>query len=205
MNGVSFSLAATILAAGRSSRMGRPKLLLPWLETSVIGHLLWQWRQLGVAQICVACAAGDAALNAELDRLQFPAAQRIANPAPERGMFSSIQCAAAWQGWAAQITHWAIVLGDQPHLRKETLQRIIDFSAANPQRVCQPRKEGHRFHPVIIPRNIFEGIQITTAVDLKEYLQPFEAVYCEMDDPGLELDIDRPEDYQKALQFATIR
>jgi len=38
----SFAVGVVILAAGRSARMGRPKLLLPWGGTSVLGHLLAQ-------------------------------------------------------------------------------------------------------------------------------------------------------------------
>ena len=92
------SLAVVILAAGRSVRMGRPKLLLPWGQTSVLGHLLGQWQALRVGQTAVVCAAGDDGIHAELDRLGFPAADRICNPAPDRGMFSSIQCAANQSG-----------------------------------------------------------------------------------------------------------
>src|SRR6266571_6187375 len=110
---------ALILAAGASSRMGQPKLLLPWGKTSVLGHLIAQWQQ--EHQIVVVHAAGDQAIGAALDRLSFPEANRIMNPQPERGMLSSIQCAAAWAGWNRGLTHWAIVLGDQPHLRRETL------------------------------------------------------------------------------------
>src|ERR1051326_7538368 len=115
--GFSRSLGVVILAAGRSSRMGRPKLLLPWGESSVLGHLLRVWHSLNARQIGIVCAAHDTGIGAELDRLCFPESQRIANPNPDRGMFSSIQCAAAWRGWEEPLTHWAVVLGDQPHLR----------------------------------------------------------------------------------------
>jgi len=200
MNLPPFSLGIVILAAGRSSRMGRPKLLLPWGETSVLGHLVGQWQAVGATQIAVVCAAGDAAINAELDCLSFSATQRIINPGPERGMFSSIQCAAGWQGWSPALTHWAIVLGDQPHLRLETLRTTVNFSAANPNKVCQPRKNGHRYHPVILPRDAFEHLHKSVAVNLKEFLASCESKFCEMTDAGLELDIDEPQDYQKALE-----
>src|SRR5437763_13333350 len=91
-------LGAVILAAGRSSRMGRPKLLLPWGETSVLGHLVEQWRMLRAQQIAVVCAAGDDGIQKELNRLMFPVECRIFNETPERGMFSSVQCAAQWAG-----------------------------------------------------------------------------------------------------------
>jgi CTP:molybdopterin cytidylyltransferase MocA len=182
--------------------MGRPKLLLPWLGTSVIGHLLEQWQDVGAKEIAVVCAGGDSGIDGELERLNFPIGQRIANPTPELGMFSSIQCAAQWRGWNEIVTHWAIVLGDQPHLNVETLRTIVEFSAANRDRVCQPRKDGHRHHPVLLPRGVFDRLGSSTVANLKEFLDGCECDYCEMTDPGLELDIDRPEDYQRALKLA---
>ena len=44
------AIGVIILGAGASSRMGRPKLLLPWGDTSVIGHLIRQWQALGAAK-----------------------------------------------------------------------------------------------------------------------------------------------------------
>src|SRR6188474_1351391 len=97
-------VAVILLAAGASSRMGRPKMLLPWRGTSVLGHLIAQWVQLGARQVAVVCGAADRAIADELDRLEFPAHDRICNPTPEKGMFSSIQCAARWPGWNREVT-----------------------------------------------------------------------------------------------------
>jgi len=199
---VSF-VGVVILAAGRSARMGRPKLLLPWNKTSVLGHLIEQWRALGVTQIAVVCAPGNQGIQAELDRLGFPAKNRIDNPTPERGMFSSIQCAAQWPGWQAALTHWAIVLGDQPHLQRRTLQRVLDCSAAQPAQVCQPARRGHGRHPVLLPKTAFWQLAASTAATLKGFLavRSRQVRFCEVDDPGLELDIDRPEDYEEARKL----
>ena len=120
-------LGVVILGAGASSRMGKPKLLLPWRGTTVIGHLLARWQELGATQIAIVQRADDSALAAELDRLNCPKSNRIENPQPERGMFSSIVCAANWCGWQKEISSWAMVLGDQPHLRSETLRRLREF------------------------------------------------------------------------------
>jgi molybdenum cofactor cytidylyltransferase len=199
-----YSPGVVILAAGRSWRMGQPKLLLPWGKSSILGHLIQQWDELSAKQIAVVCSRDDIGINGELNRLNFPQHLRVVNADPGRGMFSSIQCAAAWQGWQSVLTHWVIVLGDQPHLRLETLQSIIDFSAANPGKVCQPRKDGHRYHPVVLPKKAFEELHRSTAANLKEFLASCETAYCEMNDAGLELDIDRPEDYQKARSLANL-
>src|ERR1051326_5138320 len=115
-------LGTVILAAGSSRRMGRPKLLLPWGATSVLGHQITLWKAFGAMQICVVYAEHDQGMHAELDRLAVPACDRIGNPRPKQGMFGSIRCAAMWEGWLGDLTHVVISLGDQPHLRPETLQ-----------------------------------------------------------------------------------
>src|ERR1051325_4613634 len=99
MNNEKFVIGVVILAAGRSRRMGRPKLLLPWGETSVLGHLIQWWERLGVRQVAVVHGSGTSPVLDELNRLKFPAEKRIPNPDPDRGMFSSIQSAANWTGW----------------------------------------------------------------------------------------------------------
>jgi molybdenum cofactor cytidylyltransferase len=202
-----FSLGVVILAAGRSQRMGQPKLLLPWGHTSVLGHLIGQWQALRARQIAVVSAASDQALRSELDRLAFPAENRIYNPDSARGMFSSIQCAAQWPGWQAALTHWAIVLGDQPHLQPQTLRRVLDFSAAQPAKVCQPARRGHGRHPVLLPKTLFRQLADSTTATLRQFLaaRPRQVALCEVDDPGMEVDIDRPEDYDKAVDLAAKR
>ena len=198
-----FALGVVILGAGASSRMGQCKLLLPWGNTSVIGHLIRQWRALAVDQTAVVLAAGDAKLHSELDRLGFPRRDRIENPAPERGMFSSIRCAGTWNGWKADLTYWAIVLGDQPHLKLGTLRALLKFHRDHPDAICQPGFAGRARHPVLLPRRAFTELRHSRAGTLREFLHrtTVPAAVCPVDDPGLALDLDRPEDYQEALRL----
>lgn len=199
-NNGGFKPGIVILGAGRSERMGRPKLLLPWGTTTVLGHLLRQWSDLQPRQIGVVCAIGARELQDELNRLGFSEHNRIFNPAPERGMFSSIQCAAGWPGWNADLTHWVILLGDQPHLRQETLRTLLDFGAANPNRICQPLRNGRRRHPVLLPKRVFAALKDCPATDLKRFLESYANEWAgfESDDPGLDLDMDTPADYERA-------
>ena len=202
---IPFSLGVAILAAGRSSRMGRPKLLLPWGETSVIGHLIRQWEELGAAQIAVVCAVADQPLFQELDRLCFPAENRICNAAADAGMFSSVQCAARFQKWSGDLTHWAIVLGDQPHLRPDTLRGLLEFAAARPRVISQPGRGGHGRHPVILPHGVFARLARSTDTTLKDFLAAGrdEVALFETDDGGFDLDVDHPADYEQALRMRT--
>ena len=192
-------LGVVILGAGASARMGRPKLLLPWRDTTVIGELLAQWQAIGAGQIVIVLRPADAALAAELDRVNFPPTGRIENPQPERGMFSSIVCAANWNGWQPELSHWAIVLGDQPHLQAETLRLLLEFSAQNRAMICQPLFGGRTRHPVILPRPAFVELKNTGAASLKDFLKltTVPHVQCSVADAGLSLDMDTPEDYKR--------
>jgi molybdenum cofactor cytidylyltransferase len=200
-----FSLGAIILAAGSSSRMGSPKLLLPWEQTTILGHLIRVWSELPATQIAVVHAAADTLMETELARLQFPIDQRIVNPEPDRGMFSSIQCAARWTGWATDVMHGAVILGDQPHLKRETLRKLVAFAGEYPENVCQPGRRGRPRHPVLLPRKIFEPLTSSNATTLKEFLQSqsTQIKVIELDDAGLDLDLDYRADYEKALRMVS--
>lgn len=200
--GSAASLAVVILAAGRSRRMGTPKLLLPWGDTSILGHILRQWQDLGAVQIAVVLDQAASNLNPELDRLGWGPENRILNPAPETGMFGSIRCAALWPGWKGSLTHWAVVLGDQPHLQAATLRGLLDCVAQNPTRVCQPLRDSRRKHPVVLPRAVFGELKSATTQTLRDFLRRYDHAGFECADPGLGHDIDTPDDYQQALSLA---
>ena len=117
-------------------------------------------------------------------------------------MFSSVRCAAKWRGWPKDISGLAIILGDQPHLQMETLRVLLELAAQNADSICQPVFDGRAAHPVILPRNVFVELPLSRAETLKDFLKPFAArcVQCPVADAGLLLDLDRPEDYDKAVK-----
>ena len=192
-----------ILAAGRSSRMGSPKVLLPWRNTSVLGQLVLQWQKLHVKQIAVVLAHGNETIEEELNRLGVPRTDRIPNPSPDKGMFSSIQCAARWTGWAGEISHWIVALGDQPQLNPKTLQTLLRFVEEHPGMICQPLRNGKPKHPVAFSRSHFAALAASEAADLKEFLSERTQAVAgfEADDAGLDFDIDTPEDYENVRRM----
>jgi molybdenum cofactor cytidylyltransferase len=191
-----------ILGAGRSSRMGRSKLLLPWGRNTIVGHLIDQWRALHARQIAVVHAVADEALERELDNLEFPKRDRINNPEPERGMFSSIQCAAGWRGWHSGLSHWILTLGDQPQVRLETLRELLFYGKAHSGQICVPAFSNRGRHPVLLPKMQFEELAESKVSTLKDFLETREVCTKPIDDPGLEMDIDTPEAYQQALSYS---
>jgi CTP:molybdopterin cytidylyltransferase MocA len=178
-------------------------MLLPWGGTSVLGHIIQQWQALSAKQVAVVITREGLNLCQELDRLNFPRVNRIQNPAPESGMFESIQCAAGWSGWSESLTHWVIVLGDQPHLQTRMLRQLLDFAAQNSERVCQPTRRSQWRHPVVLPKRLFRQLSSAKAGTLRGFLLGCDRSGYECDDPLLDYDIDTPEDYQRALAMAS--
>jgi molybdenum cofactor cytidylyltransferase len=201
----SFRFGVAVLGAGASTRMGRPKLLLPWDGSTILGHTVNLWKMLGATQIGVVHAPGDRAIEMELDQLHFPSQARIANPEPARGMFSSILCAAQWDRWDDRLTHWIISLGDQPHLKIATLRQLLEFAALHREAICQPAFENRARHPVILPKCFWR--EIATMVDARVTLRAFlvervaEILSMSSSDAGLALDVDTQDDYERALDL----
>ena len=197
------NFGVVLLAAGASSRMGRPKLLLPWQGTTVLGHLLTTWRKLGAAQLAAVTARDNGPLAEELARAGLAERDCVSNPKPERGMVSSIRCAAEWPGWRADISHFLLTLGDQPHVQTATFRALLDFAEAHPGRVCQPARNGRPRHPVLLPRDVFQQLAETPAENLKQFLLgiPERRATFESDDAGLDFDLDEPADYERALRL----
>jgi molybdenum cofactor cytidylyltransferase len=192
-------LAAIILGAGRSRRMGKPKLLLPWHGSTIIAHEIETWRQLW-ADVRVACGPRPDPVQDELDRLDFSESSRIVNPNPDDGMFSSIRCAARMQ-WPEDTTHFGIILGDQPHIKKTTLQKLLHLAEEEFGSICQPQHDGKFCHPVILPRQFFVQLAGTKAERLCDFLASQQVEPCELNDAGLELDINVADDYEAALRI----
>lgn len=190
-----------ILAAGSSRRMGRPKLLLPWGETTIIGWQISTWRDLQAAQIAVVHRPDDSKLLLELERVRMSSDERICNPCLDDEMFASVRCAANWSRWNPNLTHFVISLGDQPHIKRETLSELLRFSAAHPEEIGQPLYDGRARHPIVLPRRMFLRLADTGVSTLKEFLSKQSVITIPVNDPGLGLDIDEPADYERALRL----
>lgn len=198
------NLGVIILAAGKSERMGSPKMLLRWGGTTVLGHLVETWRSLNAAQVTVVHAINDARIWLEMNRLGILPTNRIGNRNQDEGMFGSIHCAACWDGWDSGLTHFAIALGDQPHLPSGMLRKLLHFAAREANSICQPAHLGRPRHPIILPRQLFERLREFNGATMRDFLELHSDSIrtIEFHEAALDLDLDRPEDYERARKIA---
>jgi molybdenum cofactor cytidylyltransferase len=200
------NILIAILAAGESRRMGHPKLSLSWGGTSILGHLLQQWREAGAEKIVVIHPQGEKnPVVLELDRLGIAPEERIVTFAPERGMMGSIVTAAQQAIRDSSLTHLVIALGDQPHLQTETLRLVLHAGETAPKKIVRTVFQGKPGHPVALPVNLLAELADTPAATLRDFISLHQERVFDLAcaDSGVLLDIDTPEDYAHASQRTT--
>src|SRR5215213_3283826 len=143
-------VAALILAAGASARMGRPKQLLDWEGRPLVR------------------AAAEVALSAQLDPLlvviggaQAQVAEAlaalplrmIANPDYAAGQSTSLRAGIAALGQDADAV--IVLLGDQPFVTTAIVERLVAEWQASGALIVAPTYAGQRGNPVLFTRAVF--------------------------------------------------
>lgn len=138
------ALPAVILAAGASTRMGRPKALLDHGGgRSFLAAACAALREAGAAPIFAVVAA-----DAIEQEARACSAIPVRNHAPERGQVSSV---AIGLEAAAAFPAALIALVDQPELPVEVARALLAAAEREPQAVHAPTFRGERGHPVALP------------------------------------------------------
>ncbi len=197
---MSTSAIAVLPAAGASRRMGRPKLLLPFRGAPLVAAVVGALRAGGVDGIVLVTAGDDAELRAWARQAGVVTA---INPAPERGMLSSIQEGLAALGGADALARRGDVLlvspADLPRLDPKSVAELLRRMTEAEARLAVPLYQGRRGHPLALaPALIPEIFELDPALGLKQLRDRHEAELLEVpvDDPGVLMDVDTPADYE---------
>lgn len=176
--------------------MGRPKLLLPFRDGTVVGSLIQALREGGVSEIVLAVAPGDEALRT----WGAEAGVRIAvNPEPERGMLSTILEGISVTGDRETLV---VCPADLPALLPSTVRTVL----AQQSPLAVPSYQGKRGHPLVISPELIPEIRtLHLDVGLRELLDrhPDRLRIVEVDDPGCVRDVDTPEEYEALVEDET--
>jgi molybdenum cofactor cytidylyltransferase len=186
---------AIVLAAGKSTRMGQPKMLLPWRETTVLGQVVATLAIAGVEEIIAITGGAREPIEAEVVRLSamYPV-RTIFNPRYEtEGMLSSIQAGLMVMKPSASAA--LIALGDQPQVRERTVRDIVRVFETRGDALVVPSCNKRRGHPVLIARPLWdEMLALQSPQTLRDFLNERDIKYVEADESVL-MDLDTPEDY----------
>jgi CTP:molybdopterin cytidylyltransferase MocA len=182
-----------VLAAGGSTRLGRPKMLLDLGGRPLIQHALQPLLDAGMPRVCVVLGAAADAVRAAL-----PTDTRLSvvwNPAWSSGLASSLQ-AGLRECWGADAV--LVALGDQPSVTPQVVARVL---AAAPGHALVVASHADRLvHPMLFGRALFPELDALRGdVGAREVVrrhQP-EAVRVAGTEPR---DLDTREDYEAARE-----
>jgi molybdenum cofactor cytidylyltransferase len=137
-------IVAVVLAAGISSRMGKPKLLLPYGDHTIIEETVDQVLDAGYDDTVVVVGFEKEEIQ---ERLASRPVRIAFNLNYRSGMAGSIKAGVSFiEGGASAF---AIVLGDQPQIKTKTHQLVLANFRKQKKGICAPTYEGQLGHPVV--------------------------------------------------------
>lgn len=197
---------AIVLAAGASRRMGpgRHKLLLDVHGQPMLRRILTTIRQTSIRRIIVITGTQHAAIHEALRTAEEAEhIHLINNPAPERGMLSSVRCGLSAMN--EEVDGVAVFLGDQPAISSQSIESLLKAWSNRPLTVtlAYPTFEGSRGHPLIVALShrdqIMNSFEDTGLRGLRETLSREQILGHPVDNRGVVEDVDTPEDYKRVL------
>ncbi len=190
------SIAALILAAGKSERMGRPKPLLPLAGSTFLGHLLGLVR--GAAEVGPVRVVLGAFVAEVTAAIPLAAEELVINRDYEQGMLSSLQ---AGLRAVLPLAPAAVMLFpvDHPNLDPATIAAVAGAFCRGEGEIILPRHGERRGHPVLFAASLFEALLAAPPeVGARHVVRAFpeKVLELEVPDPGVLQDIDTPADYR---------
>lgn len=193
-------IAAIVLAAGRSTRMGGFKMDLPWKgDLSIIEHVVTILITGGASPIVVVTGYNREIVEKAVSGMGVVLAFNPHYATTE--MLSSIKVGLNALE-TSEVEAALITPGDLPLLQSSTVSDLIHAWQDGNSHILAPSFQGRRGHPILVGRREWAAIQ---GLEINRTLRDFlserrHAIsYVVVNDPGICYDMDTPEDYHRAL------
>jgi molybdenum cofactor cytidylyltransferase len=189
-------LSLVILAGGESSRMGSPKALLRIGNETFLQCIIRKGREAGVYSVIVVTGPDHGAIS----QLAPPEVVCVQNHHFRQGQVSSLQTGIrSVASDASGIIVWPV---DQPLIRADTLVRLIDAFLDGRKSMVVPAYRQRKGHPVVYGKDAMQwALELKAGQTGKDLHQEHsgDRILVDVDDPGILIDIDTPEDYRKYI------
>ncbi|HEX6288027.1 MAG TPA: nucleotidyltransferase family protein [Herpetosiphonaceae bacterium] len=191
-------IAGVLLAAGRSQRMGQPKLLLPWRGLPLVRYIAQQALSTQLDELLVVVGHRAEHMLAALDGLDV---RIVRNERFLDGQSTSLGAGIAAVG--ADVSAALVLLADQPLLQPQTIDALLDVYRREHPPIVVPRYDGQRGNPVLFDSALFPELRAITgdrgARDVIMAHQD-EIRWLDTTDRGILLDIDTPDTYERLIE-----
>ena len=195
-------IVAVVLSAGESSRMGRPKALLPIDGQTFIERIVAALKQAKVGKIIVILGHNARELQSKISHLPV---EILINTDYKLGQLSSLQLAVRYLQPDLDCDGMLVHLVDHPYLAPALVEEMIRRFYETKKRIIVPKFHGKRGHPVIFSNALFDEIlSAPTEEGAKAVVNAHraETLEIETEEDGIAVDIDTPELYQQHVRRA---
>lgn len=192
-------VAAIILAAGASSRMGRPKQVLPFGGSTLLRWVAEQAVAAAVSRVFVILGAHAAVVEPALDGLPV---ETVWNPDWEEGQGASVRTGVRYLLDRAPETGAVLfLLGDQPFVTSASIDRLIlTHRRTGAPLVASEQGDGRLGVPALFAAAFFgELARLEGDVGARHLLRVHEEEAVGLSLPGADLDVDTPADYERLV------
>ena len=192
-------IEAVVLAAGVSSRMGKPKQTLLLNGVPMLQKVLEVFRRSNVGKVVVVLGGNAVEVRR---RVRFAGELVVVNPKFKEGLSSSLRLGLEHVGTEADAA--IIALGDQPFVLPTTIDKLVETYEQSEARIVVPTCQGTRGNPVLFDRSVFPQIaRIRGDMGAKSVVQKNAADVLEVEVPdrGVLIDIDTPSDLDGRMQI----
>jgi len=194
-------IVAIIPAAGRSTRMGRPKQLLPMDKGTMLEHVIESVLWGDIDGLCVVTSG---AVDDELALGEDPRFILAINDDADSEMLDSIRMGMAVLNARCQVNDidaYLVCPGDMPRVTPDDVRAVTAAFRREPDGIVIAAHQGRRGHPMVFPASLAAEVDRIGAGGLKALIEAHtERVrIVERDSPGVIQDIDTPEDWELTI------
>ncbi len=196
-------IVAVVLSAGESSRMGRPKALLPVDGVRFIEKIVTALKSTRVAKIIAVLGHDADEMRRQIGDLPVT---MVVNPNYKQGQLSSLVAAIdsiQSSKDSASVDGILVHLVDHPFINPDLVNLMIDRFHETKKLIVVPHYRGRRGHPVIFARALFAELlaaPLDQGAKTVVHAHRDETLEIDTEDPGVTIDIDTPEEYRKHVE-----
>ena len=183
--------------------MGRPKLLLPFGDTTVIGQLISTLEDAEIPTF-VLIRPDDPDLYGEVAKAQAVIVQPADSPSEMRVSIEHLLREIASTQRPTPDDGWLLIPADSPLLSHRVLQQLVDSWQHLDEMILVPTHQGKRGHPTLFAWQFAEEVfRLPRNVGVNQLIHDHPAAVNEVpvEDPTIHLDLDTPDDYKQALSL----
>jgi molybdenum cofactor cytidylyltransferase len=189
-------IVGVVLSAGESSRMGRPKALLPIEGQTFLERIVAALEKTQVGNIIVVLGHDAENMTREIKHLPV---EVLINSDYQLGQLSSLQTAVRHLQSDEHCDGMLVHLVDHPYIDGQLVDLMIQRFYESTKLIVVPRYQGKRGHPVIFSRSLFgelldapieQGAKAVVNAHANETLE------IAAGDEGVTIDIDTPDEYR---------